>query len=141
MEQFIVDSISCYCTMESSMLFAVTSLCKLHFFSMTEVTNWHCSCARKDIRLSYLCIGSYSSAAQFTSFNPTSTSSSISSRTFLTARWNSPCIGSQGVSMNVVSPQADNPVGLRPRDVSYLIRQLNSYIVCNLQRSISARRK
>ena len=49
---------------------------------MTEVTNWHCNCARKDIRLSYLCIGSYSSAAQFTSFNPTSTSSSISSRLF-----------------------------------------------------------
>ena len=34
------------------------------------------------------------------------------------------------------SPQGDNPVGLRSSDDSYL----NSYIVCNLQRSISARR-
>ena len=38
-------------------------------------------------------------------------------------------------------PQVDNSVGLRPRDVSYLIHWLNSYIFCNLQRSISARRK
>ena len=37
--------------------------------------------------------------------------------------------------------RADNSVGLRPRDVSYLIRYLNSYIGCNLQRSISAKRK
>ena len=37
---------------------------------------------------------------------------------------------------DLIAAQAENPVGLRPRDISYLMRWLNSYIVCNLQRSI-----
>ena len=65
----------------------------------------HCNCASKDMRLSYLCIGSCSFAAQYTAFNSTSIASSFLLRTFLncTLEFTLHCIGSQGVSMIVVS--------------------------------------